>query len=173
MMASATVLTLVLLSLHLLCYESLIQPSHHASATRRAILLQPLQPLDMHGSHGGHSHDHNAPLTIPNPWRAFKAAVKGVGTNWNNLKDGIERHSTPLTADYVLKNQNLADRVTFLGIIVSDLMLQLWITLLLLFLLTAFSVFLLLFYSLSFFLTAFSHCFIFSLLSFTLLFLTF
>jgi hypothetical protein len=133
--------SVLLIVLHFLCCESLIQPSSHAHAIGRSILqpvdahtkgrstvyplgglstshgrsyLQPLEHGSSHGHSHGHSHDHES--IIPNP----VSMLKDMWASWMNMKKGIERHSSPVPlADYILKNQNLADRVTFLGIIVS------------------------------------------------------
>jgi hypothetical protein len=55
-------------------------------------------------------------LTIFDSVRDEAKAVINKGDQW---RLSMLKHSTPLSADYFFKNDNAADRVTFLGVIIN------------------------------------------------------
>lgn len=50
---------------------------------------------------------------------SFKSAVKQWISKMMMLKNGIMKHSTPISKNYFFKNENLADRITLLGVAVN------------------------------------------------------
>lgn len=46
----------------------------------------------------------------------FKSGAKMWISRMQILREGIAKHSTPINSNYLFKNQNLADRVTLLGV---------------------------------------------------------
>eukprot|EP00601_Ochromonadales_sp_CCMP2298_P010485 CAMPEP_0173253964 /NCGR_PEP_ID=MMETSP1142-20121109/21641_1 /TAXON_ID=483371 /ORGANISM="non described non described, Strain CCMP2298" /LENGTH=235 /DNA_ID=CAMNT_0014187309 /DNA_START=96 /DNA_END=800 /DNA_ORIENTATION=+ len=52
-------------------------------------------------------------------FNVLKASAKEWASRMMLVKDGIVRHSTPITGNYFFNNQNLADRVTLLGVAIN------------------------------------------------------